>query len=224
MKHRYDSFNHHPFHTHTIAVDLIERGSKVLDIGCATGYFAKVLNRKKCEVWGVDGNKNSVEIAKKYTKKAIVRNFEDTKTLPFPKKYFDYVVLLDVIEHLCFPENILRVAKQHVKRGGKLIISVPNIAHASMRWSLLKGEWQYTYDTDGMLDNTHYHFYTRSTFEEDLVKNGFKILEIVPTNGMTKVPLLRKFTDRLPATWQYKITCAFPTLFSYQFLALVEIK
>lgn len=207
-----------------MAFEIIESGSKVMDVGCATGFFAKELTKKKCEVWGVDGNEEAIKKAKKYTKKAITRNFEVIKSLPFPKRYFNYIVLMDVIEHLCFPEKILDVVKPHLKKGGKLIISVPNIAHASMRWSLLMGRYDYTYDTDGMLDNTHYHFYTKKGFEETLIKNGFKILKMLPTNGMTKVPLLRKFTDRLPAKWQYLIVCMAPTLFSYQFMAIVEVK
>lgn len=221
MNYRYDIFNRHPFHTHTLAYDLIDNGSKVLDIGCATGYFAKELSKKKCEVWGVDHDEEAIKKAAKYVKKVVSADFDSIKSLPFPKKYFDYVLILDVIEHLRFPEKLLEVAKQHTKNDGKLIISVPNIAHASMRWSLFKGEFEYT--TTGLMDSTHYHFYTKKTFEETLLNNGFKIIKLLPTNGMTKVPLLRKFTDRLPAVWQYKIACALPTLFSYQFVALLEI-
>ncbi len=205
-----------------MAVEIIKPGSKVLDVGCATGFFAKELKKKKCEVWGVDGNEEAIKKASKYTKKAITRNFEVIKSLPFPKRYFDYIVLMDVIEHLSFPEKILEVVKPHIKNGGKFIISIPNIAHASTRWMLLNGNFQYT--TWGIMDQTHLRFYTMKTFESALTNNGFRILKMLPTNGMTKVPLLRKFTDRLPASWQYQIVRMVPTLFSYQFMALVEVR
>ena len=221
MKYRYDIFNRHPFHTHTLAIELITKGSKILDIGCATGYLAKELSQMECEVWGVDFDKKAIKKAEKYTKKAVAADFECLESLPFPRKYFDYVLLMDVIEHLRFPERIFNVVRRHVKKSGKLIISVPNIAHASMRWSLFRGNFEYT--TTGLMDSTHYHFYTKKTFEETLAKNGFRIIKLLPTNGMTKVPFLRKVTDRIPAFWQYKIACALPTLFSYQFVALVEV-
>lgn len=220
MSKRYN-INGHPFHTHKMVVDLILVGSKVLDIGCASGYMARELNKKKCEVWGVDGDKDALKEAKKYCKETELVNLDQVEAINFPKKYFDYIILLDVIEHLCYPEKILKILRPHLKKGGRIIISVPNIAHASMRWSLFMGKFDYT--ETGLMDKTHVHFYTKSTFEKALEQHGFEIVEILPTNGMTKVPLLRKFTDRLSAVNQYRIAKMWPELFSYQFLAVLRI-
>jgi len=220
MKHRYSTFNKNKYESHWLAFDLIGVNSKVLDIGCATGYFAKELLLKNCEVYGVDIDKDALKIADKYCKKTALSNLDQVHSLSFPKKYFDYVIVLDVIEHLAHPENVLIMAKHYLKDGGRIIISVPNISHASIRCMLLKGEFQYT-DT-GILDKTHLHFYTKRSFETELKRAGYKILKLYPTNGMCKVPFLYKITDRLPESWQYKIACMVPTLFSFQFVALVK--
>ncbi len=222
MKYRYDEFNHNKFESHRLAIDLIDNNAKVLDIGCATGYFAKELSKKNCETWGVDCDEVAVKKASKYCKKVIARNVDEVKTLPFPKNYFDYVIILDVIEHLLHPENILEIIKPYLKEDGKIIVSVPNIAHASIRWMLAKGEFEYT--STGILDKTHLHFYTKKSFEEILKKAKYKILKLSPTNGMCKVPFLYKITDRLPASWQYKIACSQPTLFGFQFIALAKVR
>jgi methionine biosynthesis protein MetW len=222
MKYRYDKFNRNDFESHMLALNLIDAGSRVLDIGCATGYFAKELLKKNCETWGIDNDKLAVNKAIKYCKKAFLVNIDDKKNLPVPKKYFDYIILLDVIEHLLHPEMILEKVKPHLKKGGKIIVSVPNIAHASVRWSLLRGEFNYT--TTGILDKTHLHFFTKDSLKNVLKKAGYKIIKLSPTNGMCKVPFLGKITDRLPSSWQYKIACKNPTLFSFQFIALARVR
>lgn len=220
MKYRYNTFNKNEYESHKLAFGLIDSNSKVLDIGCATGYFAKELLQKNCEVYGVDIDKNALKIAGRYCKKTALRNLDQITSLPFSKKSFDYVLLLDVMEHLAHPENVLAMAKLYLKDNGRIIVSVPNISHASIRWMLFKGEFLYT-DT-GIMDKTHLHFYTKSSFELALKKAGYKILSLFPTNGMCKVPFLYKITDRLPKSWQYKIACMAPTLFSFQFIALAR--
>ncbi len=221
MKYKYDEFNHNQYEVHQLALDLIASHSRVLDIGCATGCFASALAKKKCQVWGIDKNSEALKKAGKYCQKTIIRDVDVRASLPVPKKYFDYVIMLDVIEHLVHPENVLSMLQPHLKDGGKVILSTPNIAHASIRLMLLKGEFQYA--SLGIMDNTHVHFYTRSTFGDLLKKAGLRVLKMIPTNGMCKVPLLYKITDRLPPSWQYRTACLIPTLFSYQFIAETEL-
>ena len=52
MKHRYSQFNKNEFEAHKLVFNLIGKGTRVLDVGCATGYFAKALLKKQCETWG----------------------------------------------------------------------------------------------------------------------------------------------------------------------------
>ena len=221
MKYHYDEFNKNEYESHRLALGCIDPGSKILDVGCATGYFARQLTKKNCETWGVDNDKLALKKASKYCKKVILSNVDEVSSLTVPKKYFDYIVILDVIEHLRQPKNILSLAKHYLKDGGKIIISVPNIAHASIRWMLLKGEFRYT--TTGILDETHVHFYTQKSIIDLLKKMGYKIIKIIPTNGMCKVPLLYIITDRLPTSWQYRLVELIPDLFSYQFIVEADL-
>lgn len=216
MNYHYDKFNRNEFESHRLALGFIKGKSKVLDIGCATGYFAKELIKINCETWGVDGDKEAIKKAKKFCKQTILCDLDNSKKLEVPKRYFDYVLMLDVLEHLCSPESILETVKPHLRKDGHIIVSVPNIAHASIRWMLLQGKFQYT--TTGILDKTHLHFYTKKSIVDLIAKSGYRVLDIIPTNGMCKVPFLYKVTDRLPSAWQYKIANIFPELFSFQFV------
>lgn len=222
MKYRYDGFNRNEFESHVLASNFIEAGSKVLDLGCATGYFAEELAGRNCETWGIDSDKQALAKAKKFCKKVFLRDIDESDNLPVPEKYFDYVIILDVLEHLCHPEKILPLIRPYLKKGGRVVISVPNIAHASIRWQLLMGQFRYT-DT-GILDKTHVHFYTKDSFEEMLRRSGFRVLKVMPTNGMCQVPFLYKITDRLPASWQYQMVKKLPTLFAFQFVALAKLR
>ncbi len=217
MKYKYNQLNRNEYEVHQLVLGLINDGSRVLDIGCATGCLDKELVKKKCEVWGIDRNSEAVKKASRYCHETFSLNVDKGSSLPVPEKYFDYVIILDVIEHLLHPENILSAIKPHIKGGGKIILSTPNVAHASIRLMLLKGEFQYT--SLGIMDNTHVHLYTRTTFGNLLKKEDFRISKMIPTNGMCKVPFLYKITDRLPRSWQYRIAQTIPTLFSYQFVA-----
>lgn len=77
---------------------------------------------------------------------------------------FDYILLLDVLEHVPQPEKFLAQSLAALKPGGCLLISVPNIAHWSIRISLLFGFFEYT--ERGLLDKTHLHFFTRRRFRQ----------------------------------------------------------
>ena len=170
---------------------------------------------------GVDIDKIAVKKADRYCKKTIIRDLNNKGSLSFPKNYFDYVIILDVIEHLLHPENILSIIKPPLKKEGTVIVSTPNIAHASIRLMVMRGEFQYS--SSGIMDNTHLHFYTKNSFSSLLTREGYKIEKIIPTNGMCKVPFLYKITDRLPFSMQYKIAKILPTLFSYQFIAIATL-
>jgi 2-polyprenyl-3-methyl-5-hydroxy-6-metoxy-1,4-benzoquinol methylase len=150
-----------------------------------------------------------------------VADLDKKISLPFPKKYFDYVVALDVIEHLTQPEYVLSAIKAHLKPDGKIIVSTPNIAHAMVRWMLVRGEFEYS-DT-GILDKTHVHFYHRRSLAGLLRKEGYRVEKIIPTNGMCKVPFLYKITDRLPLAWQYGLVKLVPDLFAFQFIAVARV-
>jgi len=218
---KYDVFNTNEYEAHQLELGLIDDNARVLDIGCATGLLARELLKKNCETWGIDKDGDAIRLATKHCHKTYTCDLESCDKLPVPKKYFDYVTFFDVIEHLRNPENILSVIKPYVKKGGRVIVSTPNIAHASIRWMLANGTFEYS--STGIMDDTHVHFYTRDSLSRLLEKQGFKVQKIIPTNGMCKVPLICKITDKLPVSWQYRLVNMLPTLFSYQFIAVTKI-
>ena len=114
-----------------------QKDSKILDMGCGEGVFIEeLISRGFSNVSGIDSNYSS-ELVRK----------ANILAAPFPEKHFDIMLLLDVIEHLNFQdqEKALIEIKKILKDNGKLIISIPNLAHFYSRLSfLLKGKLQRT--------------------------------------------------------------------------------
>jgi len=110
---------------------------KVLDLGCGISEFIAELQKRGCEVWGVDFDKNFIEIAKKNfnLKNVYTMSFDDF----FQKQdipQFDIITFFEVIEHLDNPLKFIQNAKKILKPGGKIILSTPererllvNLAH-----------------------------------------------------------------------------------------------
>jgi len=148
--------------------------SSILDIGCGSGVLGSRLRERGCIVYGIDISKESLHLAKKRLDKIILNDIEDG-TPPIDKK-FDILIFADVLEHLRYPEKVLKKYLICLKSKGKVIISLPNIANWTIRLKLLLGIFKYA--ETGILDKTHLHFYTLKSAKELLTNSGFEIIKI----------------------------------------------
>ncbi len=219
MKSKYSTFNSVPYETHRLVYEGIAPDSTVLDIGCATGYFARELNKKTCRIWGMDSDRIALTQAKKYCRKTFFCDLEKIKSIPFGMK-FDYILLLDVIEHLHSPENILTLSQKYLKKDGRIIISTPNIAFISIRLALLFGRFRYR--NLGIMDEKHIHFYTKSSLIGLLQKSGLRIEKLDAASGFSQITRIGKYLNMIPKYWQYRITKIWDTLLGYQFIAFCK--
>ena len=119
-----DDYYHDWKFENQLAFDAINPGNKVLDIGCGTGSFLARAKEKAEEVTGLELNKKAVEICRQSG--LTVFNEQIETHAGYKKEYYDMVCMFQVLEHIydvkIFLENALKV----LKKGGKLIIGVPN--------------------------------------------------------------------------------------------------
>ena len=131
---------------------------------------------------------------------------------------YDIVIAADILEHLLYPEEILSKLKTCVKKGGILLVSLPNVANVYVRLNLLFG--RFPYHTKGLLDSSHLRFYTRATAERLLIRTGWEIVErdysAIPVAMV--FPFLRKRGFRFLLLGLRAATRLFKGLFCYQFL------
>lgn len=168
------ALNTHPGGTHATIAQLVPDGSDVLDIGCGAGYLGEVLARRGCRVWGLDRDATALARvpAGAYAATAEV-DLDTLETLPWPDLDFDVVIAADVLEHTRDARRVLEVLRRHLRPHGPLIVSLPNVAHASVRLGLLLGEFEYR--RAGILDATHLRLYTYATARELVEEAGFTV-------------------------------------------------
>jgi len=207
--------------SHVQIVDAIEPGSRVLDLGCSYGLMARPLLAKSVRMTGVDtapGEHLAKELEHYHQ-----RDLELPLELPYGR-IFEYVVCADVIEHLKNRNQLLRSVRRYLKSDGRLIISTPNVALWFYRLSLLVGRFEY--GPRGVLDETHVHLYTGSTFRREVEKAGFQIL----SQRVTALPFEVVFEStgrsrliRSLAFAYHALARLWPSMFAYQYILEARI-
>jgi len=157
---------------HSEVLRKIKPGSRVLDLGCAGGYVGEFLKSQLgCVVMGVDYFPLGEGVFLDQFLKADLN-------LGVPEidfSQFDYILLLDVIEHLYRPEQFLNQLQKCLNRNPniQIIASTGNVAFIAQRIMLLLG--QFNYGKRGILDMTHTRLFTFSSFKRLFNQNGFHI-------------------------------------------------
>ncbi len=159
---------------HTLGVLLVPAGSRVLDIGAASGGVARELQRRGCKVWAVEIEEAAARDAAEYCEQVIVGDVEKLDLADeFANVQFDAVVLLDVLEHLVEPVETLRRTAALLAPTGVVVTSLPNVSHAAVRLQLLQGSFEYS--ETGLLDKTHLRFFDRANVEALFADAGLEI-------------------------------------------------
>lgn len=179
---------HDQFGVHQKIIKSVRKESKVLDIGCASGFIAKELIKKDCQVYGIEFDPIASQIAKKYCVQVVIGDIEDPTTLPkLHLKKFDTILLTDVLEHLIDPLSVLKKVKNYLSPSGHVVISIPNVAFLTVRLNLLRGRFDYT--KFGIMDETHVKFYTQKSFNDLIAKSGLEIVSRDYVGNFTQLPL-----------------------------------
>jgi len=148
----------------------------VLEVGPATGYVTEALKERGCRVVAIEIDPVAAELAAGFCERMLIGDIETLDLDRLLKgELFDVIMFGDVLEHLVDPGRVLHDVGRFLKPSGRLVVSVPNVAHGSIRLGLLNGRFDYV-DT-GLLDRTHLRFFTKDSFEALLRTAGFEIEE-----------------------------------------------
>lgn len=130
---RYKSSDFRQYEAYQCIASLIFNGSRVLDIGCGSGELLRFLkSEKQCRILGLEPNHYRAIEASSATENILAEYLTHSFALENAQT-FDHVILADVIEHIAWPAETLRLAGLLLRENGTLIVSVPNIAHWSIR-------------------------------------------------------------------------------------------
>jgi len=158
---------------------LVKEGT-VLDIGCGDGLLMELLKRENnIKIKGIDISSKAVEIAKSRGLDAIQGDITDR--LPFKDGEFNSVLLIDVLEHIFQPLDVLKEA--HRVCTDYVYISVPNFVSFPARLQILLGQ----VPENNTARDGHVYWMTKKVITDLLNKAGFEVEEIIVNTFWEKV-------------------------------------
>jgi methionine biosynthesis protein MetW len=168
---------------HQVIIDLVEEGSRVLDLGCGDGDLLLALKvRKKVRPEGIELSEACIQSCVAKGLFSVHHGDLDEGLADYPDKSIDDVILTNTIQVLHQPMLLIR---EMARVGKRCIVSFPNFAHWPVRWQLfrhgrmpktgtLPHEW---YET------TNIHLTTIVDFREFCQKAALKILQEIPLHS-----------------------------------------
>jgi methionine biosynthesis protein MetW len=162
-----------------LIADLIEPGTRVLDVGCADGALLDHLVNEK----GVDGR--GIELSQQGVNACVAKGLfviqgdADNDLNEYPDNSFDYVVLSKTLQAVHRPKDVLLSL---LRIGKRAVVTIPNFAQWRMRLSLIRrGRMPVTKELDkSWYDTDNIHFCTILDLFDLIEAEGLKVKEFVP--------------------------------------------
>ena len=157
-----------------------EDAKYILEVGCASGLTGNALKQEREGIFvaGIELNPEAVKEARKKLDDVVEGNIE-TMNIPYQEGSFDCIIMADVLEHLVDPQKILMRLKSCLKPGGTIVASLPNVQFFGLVNHLVEGNW--TYQKEGILDETHLRFFTFNEMKKLFESSGFSITHVDET-------------------------------------------
>lgn len=173
---------------HKIIYDVVEPGSRVLDLGCGTGELLSLLAKEKsAKVQGIELSEQAIY---KCVEKglSVFHGDIDTGLTEYPDKSFDYVILNQSMQEV---RKVDFVIEEALRVGKNIIVGFPNFAYWRARLRLfLKGKTPVTYSLPYRWYNTpNLHFLSISDFKEFCSEKNITIRAVyyLGRKGLVKV-------------------------------------
>jgi len=159
----------------------LDSPKKILDIGCGVGSLSLYLASKGHRVYGIEISSNAIKSCLESAKKLGLENNARFKIMDFPSKIpnekFDFILLIEVIEHLKNDDLALGKIYALLKKGGIAIISTPSKNAPMFKLGL-------AHEFDQKVG--HLRRYTVDELVDKCESIGFKILETKKTEGIVR--------------------------------------
>ena len=222
---RYDFPGEDPQEPHMLLASWVPEAARVLDIGAGTGALAtKLRDIRGATVVCVEPDAERARLAADRGLDVHATDLDAfAATAPEP---FDVAILADVIEHLAYPGPVLATARRLLKPSGHLLVSVPNVAHWTLRTSLLRG--RFDYEPTGLMDATHLRWFTLASLRRMLEQCGFVVEDSVGTLGSWHPAYARLPWSFIPPALRTgvirRLVRRFPTLFGVQHVVRAKVR
>lgn len=162
--------------------DWIEPKSSVLDVGCGEGFTMEYLHKyKQCKILGMDVSNRIIAKARTKGFECIERDVDSEGLELTAEMKYDYVLFVEVLEHLKYPHKVLVQACEHAKKG--VVATLPNSGYLYWRLQMLRGHFP-------RQSFTHLHFWSINDFYIFLRQLNLKPIALktdLPSHGLKNI-------------------------------------
>ncbi|MDJ0762199.1 MAG: glycosyltransferase [Myxococcota bacterium] len=158
--------------SHSLAIDATPAGARVLYLGTGSKRAVRELKAKGCQVVGLNVHHPAADPEIQFID-------WDLEKVTIPEEVFnyDYVLLLDVIEHLKNPEQLVDLLRRGAQTSRPtIILTTANVTFFILRLMFLFG--QFNYSKVGILDKTHTRLFTFYTMKHLFEQSGYEIIDV----------------------------------------------
>ena len=217
-----------PYSVHARVQRIVGQNDRILELGCGTGLFSAELKKSPGRrITGVDAPREPAQpqAFEDYVCADLDSGLRELRGA-LQGRRFDSVLMLDTLEHLKRPEDVLRACHEWIEpSGGVGIVSLPNVAHLWVRLSLLAGRFEYA--SRGILDRTHLRFFTRKSARRLMRDCGFEIAQEHAT--VPPIELVLGLSPKNPMVRSINAISAalarlWPAMFGYQFVFVLKAR
>ncbi|HCY35611.1 MAG: hypothetical protein DKM50_13905 [Candidatus Margulisiibacteriota bacterium] len=201
-------------HHHLLDIISTKKPKRILDITAGIGPLTEPLKKQGIEITGIDRNDRQENYYDNFYK-ADIESFDWDKLTGKP---YDMVCLLEILEHLKEPEDLLIKLKKHPLLDNALfIISIPNTAFFIIRINMLLGRFNYA--DRGILDIDHKRLFTYSSIHNVLLECGYKVNKTIPVPPPFEL-LGTNFISRKIKDLFHYLAIPLPGLFAFQVITI----
>lgn len=171
--------------------------AKILDVGCGDGFHLSLLRKYGKQNWqleGIDIDERAIEMAEKSGLKVHQGTVEN---LNLPENSYDFAFMIQTIEHVAHPEEVLSAVYKILKPGARLVVVTDNTDSIDFR--LFKNAYWGGYHFP-----RHWNLFNRKSLTKLAEKCGFAVAELT--------------TQVSPVNWVYSIHNALVDLRAPRFL------
>jgi len=155
------------------------RGLRILDLGCGGGHNGALLKQAGARwVGGVERDPWACAEARRRLDAVVQDDLTRFDPAAFGPEPFDAILASDVLEHLVEPQVVLGRTLPHLRPGGLVVASIPNVAHVYVFYNLLRQRWPRK--GSGIFDYTHLRYFAKHDMDALLEGVGLRVLRVQP--------------------------------------------
>ena len=180
-----------------LVAEMVERGAKVLDVGCGDGELLRLLSESR----GVDGR--GIELSREGVNEcvakglAVIQGDADTDLGDYPDDAFDYVILSQTLQATRHTEALV---SEMLRVGREGIVSFPNFGHWKNRLNILNGNMPVSEELPYQwYDTPNVHLCTVHDFEYFCARHQVRILDRRVMAGGKEVSMLPNLRGSMAA-------------------------